>query len=175
MSEKNIKVSIITPAYNRQNLLPRAIESVHGQSFGDWELIIVDDRSTDGTRGLVEDYQKKDERIRYLFNTHSKGPAGARNCGIESAQGEFIAFLDSDDEWSENYLKDSLTALQAEDVDICLSLFSQEKEGMIERRFEGIAAKIIRELLPFKKGEAFYFLNKNICEFMVVNWAFFTT
>ena len=166
-------VSVITPTYNRANFLQRLLESVRCQTFQGWELIIVDDHSTDGTRSIVEECQKRDKRIRYLVNTHSKGPAGARNCGIENAQGEFIAFLDSDDEWTENYLKDSIEALQAEDIDICLSLFCQEKSGIIEKKYEGIAKKMIAELTPFKKNNAFYFFDKNICDFMVTNWMFF--
>ena len=166
-------VSVITPTYNRANLLPRLIESVRCQTFKDWELIIVDDRSIDETAAVVEKYRTKDRRIRYVASTHTKGPAGARNCGVEKVRGEFIAFLDSDDEWAENYLKDSIEALQAEDIDICLSLFCQEKSGIIEKKYEGIAKKMIAELTPFKKNNAFYFFDKNICDFMVTNWMFF--
>ena len=166
-------VSIITPTYNRADLLNKLIESVCCQIFQDWELIIVDDRSTDDTAAVVKKYQKKDSRVKYFINLRSKGPAGARNCGIMRARGNFIAFLDSDDEWDENYLEDSIKALQAEDTDICLSLFYRERNGAIEKKYEGIARKMITQLSPFKKEKAFYFFNKNICDFMVKNWAFF--
>lgn len=99
-----ILVSIIIPTYNRAEFLPRSINSVINQTYKNWELIIVDDRSTDNTLQLVKKYAEKDKRIKYIKNTHKKGPAGAKNQGIEIAKGELLAFLDSDDEW----LKDKL-------------------------------------------------------------------
>lgn len=98
-------VSIIIPTYNREKLLPRAIDSVKEQTYKKWELLLVDDGSTDNTKGLVENYIKKDRRIKYLVNTRKKGPAGARNTGILAAKGDYIAFLDSDDEWMPEKLK----------------------------------------------------------------------
>ncbi len=96
---KNPKVSVIIPTYNRADLLPRAIDSVSNQTFKDFELIVVDDGSTDNTKEIVMEYQKKDERIKYLWEENSGGPAKPKNTGIKNSQGEYIAFLDSDDEW----------------------------------------------------------------------------
>lgn len=92
-------VSVIIPTYNRASLLPRAIESVLGQTFQEFELLVVDDGSTDNTEKVMEAYSKKDARVRYIKQSNSGGPARPKNTGIQRAKGEFIAILDSDDEW----------------------------------------------------------------------------
>jgi len=96
----NPKVSIIIPTYNRAELLPRTIKSVLNQTLKDFELIIVDDGSTDNTKEVVEEIQKKDKRIRYIrLDKNSGAPAHPKNVGIQNAKGDYIAFLDDDDEW----------------------------------------------------------------------------
>ena len=101
-------VSIVVPTYNREKLLPISVESVLRQTFADWELLIIDDRSTDGTRAVVEDYARRDPRIKYHLNRRTKGPSGARNQGIDLAAGDFVAFLDSDDAWEPHHLQDTV-------------------------------------------------------------------
>ena len=96
--------SIIIPTYNREKFLPKAIESVINQSHNNWELIIVDDGSTDNTKSLIEDYQKKENRIKYIFQ-ENKERSVARNNGIKNAKGDWICFLDSDDLYHETHLK----------------------------------------------------------------------
>jgi glycosyltransferase involved in cell wall biosynthesis len=91
------RVSVILPTYNRAAVVPRAIKSVLTQSYPDFELIVVDDQSTDETENVVRAI--KDSRVRYIRCTHNGGPAFARNRGIEAAHGDLIAFQDSDDEW----------------------------------------------------------------------------
>ena len=93
-SRQNIKVSVIIPSFNRACYLVDAIESVINQTFHDFELIVVDDGSTDNTRGVCERY--KDWLI-YVRHNEKRGQSAARNTGIMKARGEFIAFLDSDD------------------------------------------------------------------------------
>jgi glycosyltransferase involved in cell wall biosynthesis len=90
-------VSVIIPTFNRAGTLPRAIKSVFEQTLKDWELIVVDDASVDGTPQLIRGLS--DGRIKYLRHENNRGPSGARNSGIEAARGTYIAFLDSDDEW----------------------------------------------------------------------------
>jgi glycosyltransferase involved in cell wall biosynthesis len=92
----NPKVSVIIPTYNRANLLPRAIKSVLNQTFQDFELIVVDDGSTDNTRKVVEEFQKGDSRVKYFYKENG-GPGSARNFGLKNAKGNFVIFLDSDD------------------------------------------------------------------------------
>lgn len=90
-------VSIIMPVHNGEKTIGESIESVLGQTYSDWELIIVDDCSTDGTNKIIKQY--KDERIIYLYLPKNQGVAGARNEGISRASARYIAFLDSDDLW----------------------------------------------------------------------------
>lgn len=96
---KKPKVSVIIPTYNRANLVGRAIKSVLSQTYEYFELIIVDDSSTDNTEDIIGQFQEKDKRIKYIKHDKNKGGSAARNTGIKSSKGEYITFLDSDDEW----------------------------------------------------------------------------
>ncbi len=91
-------VSVIIPAYNAAIFLPEVIQSVINQSYQNWELLIIDDGSTDDTADIANDFCKKDERIK-LISKPNGGVSKARNLGVELANGELIAFLDSDDLW----------------------------------------------------------------------------
>jgi len=102
------KVSIIIPTYNCREFIGRAIRSVLDQTFQDFELIIVDDGSTDNTKEIVNDLIKKDKRIKYIYQENSGGPGKPMNTGILASRGEFIAFLDSDDEWLPEKLEKQL-------------------------------------------------------------------
>lgn len=93
------KISVIIPTYNRVHLIRKAVQSVLDQSYQDFEIIVVDDCSTDNTEEAIREFQEKDERIRYIRHKKNKGAAAARNTGIRAAKGEYIAFQDSDDEW----------------------------------------------------------------------------
>ncbi len=93
----NPTVSVLIPTYNRAYSLERAIRSVFNQTYQNFEIIIVDDGSTDNTEELVRSYN--DERIKYLKNKINKGASAARNIGISNASGDLLSFLDSDDEW----------------------------------------------------------------------------
>ncbi|EOV9223626.1 glycosyltransferase family 2 protein, partial [Campylobacter upsaliensis] len=100
-----MKLSIIIATYNRAELLKKAVRSVLRQDFKEYEIIISDDNSNDGTKELVEDLQKEDSRIKYVLNTRYKqGPNGNKNNGLDYASGEFIGFLDDDDEMLEGTL-----------------------------------------------------------------------
>jgi len=100
-------ISIITPTFNRAHLLAETIESVLAQTYPAWELIVIDDGSTDKTTEVVKQYADKDSRIQYFFQ-ENKGASAARNVGIRKAKGKYLAFLDSDD----LYFPDSLKNLQ---------------------------------------------------------------
>jgi glycosyltransferase involved in cell wall biosynthesis len=90
-------VSVVLPTYNRAPLLGRAIRSVLGQTYADFEVIVVDDGSTDGTAGVVAAFG--DPRVSYVRLARNSGASAARNAGIRVARGKFLAFQDSDDEW----------------------------------------------------------------------------
>lgn len=117
------KVSIIIPTYNRAHLLPRAIKSVLNQTFKDFELIIVDDGSTDDTKDVVQSFQRNDSRIRYIHIEHSGGyPSKVINVGIKNSLGSFITFCASDDEWDKKYLEKQIPLLEKDNgIDIVAS------------------------------------------------------
>ena len=92
-------VSIITPAFNSEKFIAETILSVIGQTYTHWELLIVDDCSTDNTAEIVSEFQKTEPRIKYFKNEINKGAAFSRNHALQQASGKWIAFLDSDDIW----------------------------------------------------------------------------
>jgi len=94
-------VSVIIPTYNREKFVTLAIDSVINQTFKDYELIVIDDGSTDNTKNVLKQYNAK---IHYIYQNNS-GVSAARNAGIKVARGEWLAFLDSDDEWMPEYLE----------------------------------------------------------------------
>lgn len=95
----NVVVSVIMPAFNAGKFIDQAIQSVFDQSFTNWELLICDDGSVDGSKQIAESWASKDPRIIVLKNKFERGAAGARNTCLDFAQGRYIAFLDSDDVW----------------------------------------------------------------------------
>ena len=102
--------SIILPTFNRARFLPKAIDSILGQQFTDWELIIVDDGSDDDTQKVVKNYQ--DHRIRYQYQVHSERST-ARNRGIQVSRGVYICFVDSDDFFLPNHLSSLYQTIKA--------------------------------------------------------------
>ena len=94
-----MSVSIITPTFNSERFIAETILSVQAQTYKDWEMIIVDDCSTDRTAEIVASFQEKDSRIKYFHNATNKGSAFSRNLALQNAKGKWIAFLDSDDLW----------------------------------------------------------------------------
>ena len=100
MIDETPLVSVVIPTYNRSAFVTKAVDSVLNQIFGDYELIVVDDGSTDDTKGQLNKYEGK---IRYIYQDNH-GVSAARNTGITASRGEWLAFLDSDDEWRPNYL-----------------------------------------------------------------------
>lgn len=102
--KKNL-VSIITPMYNSEKYIGITIESALNQTYKDWEMIIVDDCSSDNSPKIVKEYAKNDERIKYIKTESNKGVSNARNIALKMANGQFISFLDSDDIWNEDKLK----------------------------------------------------------------------
>lgn len=103
-------VSAVIPVYNRAGIIPRAIRSVLAQTFEDWELVVVDDGSTDATCEVVSAF--RDDRIRLVRHPQNEGQAGARNTGIQKARGKYVALLDSDDEWLPGKLAGDVRAFE---------------------------------------------------------------
>ena len=119
-------VSIIIPSFNRHDLIPDTIKSVLAQTITDWELLIVDDGSTDNTQEVVRSYAESDSRIRCMERTHQpKGPSSCRNIGITAAQAPYCIFLDSDDLLAPNCLEGRLSVARAE-PDVALHVFQMQ-------------------------------------------------
>lgn len=105
------ETTVVIPTYNRADVLQRAMDSVLDQTVRDFELVVVDDGSTDDTQTVVESYD--DDRVRYVAHETNRGANVARNTGIEVAEGTYVAFLDSDDEWHPRKLEAQLERLRS--------------------------------------------------------------
>ncbi len=105
-------VSVVTALYNSASFIGETIESVLAQSFSDWEMIIVDDCSTDNSASIAAGYSEKDSRIVIISLKENGGAAISRNTAIEAAKGRYIAFLDSDDRWHHDKLEKQLAFMQ---------------------------------------------------------------
>lgn len=115
-------VSVVMPAYNAEKFIGAAIESVLGQTFQDLEILVVDDGSRDGTADVVARYP----RVRYIRQANG-GASSARNRGVAEARGEFIAFLDSDDEWHPEKLQAQVALMRAyPQADLCRTAIAEE-------------------------------------------------
>jgi glycosyltransferase involved in cell wall biosynthesis/GT2 family glycosyltransferase len=97
-------ISVVMPIHNGMGKIKRAIQSVQAQSFANWEMIVVDDASTDGSRGAIKTLAEKDTKIRLISLDENSGPCVARNMALQNARGEFITYLDHDDEYYPDYL-----------------------------------------------------------------------
>ena len=130
--------SVIIPTYNRETLLPRAINSVLNQTFGDFEILVVDDASTDETEKVTNKLQNHDKRIKYIRLSENGGVSVARNRGIKEAKGKYISLLDSDDEFSPEFLEETFQALEntPEEVGFCWTGTSRIKEKEMDDLYE---------------------------------------
>lgn len=150
--DKTMLISIITPTYNREAFLPAAIESVLAQSYKEFELIIVDDGSTDNSRELINAYADKDPRVKYLYQENQRQSV-ARNYALSIAKGDFICFLDSDNYWPHDKLEKSLKAFeQHPEADIvygdCITIDEQGNElhrNNMHRYSGNIAALLLKD------------------------------
>lgn len=127
-------VTVVMPMHNSARFLGEAVDSVLVQSYENWELLIVDDASTDDSLNIAEDYAQRDSRIRVLSNSNPIGmPSAPRNEGIRAARGRYLAFLDSDDLWFPQKLEQQLPLFEDSRVAIAYSDYEKiSEEG--ERR-----------------------------------------
>lgn len=113
-------VTVIVPAYNAEKYISVAIESVLAQSFDDFELLVINDCSTDSTKAVVEDFVNRDKRVRLIGLPANMGaPAGPRNIGVRQARGKWVAFLDADDVWHPHKLERQLDLLKRTKARFC--------------------------------------------------------
>ncbi|MCG2590776.1 glycosyltransferase family 2 protein [Rhodohalobacter sulfatireducens] len=138
-TENQELVSVVLPTYNRVSVVDRAIKSVFSQTYNNWELLIVDDGSTDGTQMFIENKYGDDQRIQFLNrpSNRAKGANACRNIGIEHARGSYIAFLDSDDRWTKEHLTIKLNYLINNKADAVFSgFYYQRNDRMIPRNIK---------------------------------------
>lgn len=105
-----VKTSVVIPTYNRPELLRNSINSVLSQTYPDFEIIVIDDCSSDNTPGVLKAF--RDERLKVIRNSSNKGIAAVRNIGVTSSQGKYIAFLDDDDEWLPDKLEKQVRIME---------------------------------------------------------------
>ena len=147
----NPKISVITTTYNRYKGLERAIKSVQSQTFEDYEHIIVDDASSDRTKNIAEQYAKQDKRIKYIRRDDNYGNhTRPKNEGIKASKGEYIAYLDDDNQYLPTFLENNLTELQLSSYDVVYSdmrMFKHKPDGTEEDLGKGIAMHYDPQLL----------------------------
>lgn len=122
-------VSIITPTYNSERFISETIRSVLNQSYPYWEMLLIDDASSDATCDLVTDFKKTDNRIQLIRFSENKGAGHARNKGIHLAKGRYIAFLDADDVWLPHKLEVQINFMEEKAATVCFSSYNLMDEG----------------------------------------------
>lgn len=130
---KKSLVSIITPMYNSGKFIKYTIESVLNQTYQEWEMLVIDDCSTDNGPEIVKSYMKNDPRIRYIRVKENKGVSHARNTGLKMMNGQFIAFLDSDDIWDHEKLEKQVRFMKEKGCAISFTsyeLINEENEPL---------------------------------------------
>ena len=135
-------VSIITPCYNGSKYIGETIKSVLAQTYKEWEMIIVDDGSKDNSVEILEEFAQKDNRIK-LIKQPNGGSANARNNGIRNAEGRYIALLDADDLWDNNFLEEQLKFMKEKNVVLVYGSY---------RRIDENSNEILRPLIAREKS-----------------------
>lgn len=145
-------VSVIIPAFNAAEFLEECLDSIKGQTFGDFEAVIVDDGSDDGTASIAERFAGKDSRFR-LIRQPNTGVSGARNVGIENASGEFVTFVDADDFLHPDALRCWVETARKAGSDVCISELKRDgEEGSFSQpEFEEIDYASLMRLALYQK------------------------
>lgn len=125
----SLLVSIITPCYNSEKYLSQAIQSVLNQTFQNWELLLIDDCSSDTTYTIITDFTSQDPRIKAFKLDTNSGAGKARNLGIQKASGNYIAFLDADDLWKPEKLEKQLYFMQSHKIPFTFSFYETIDEA----------------------------------------------
>jgi teichuronic acid biosynthesis glycosyltransferase TuaG len=140
----NSLISIITPSYNSSKFISQTIESVISQTYENWEMIIVDDMSPDNSNEIIEEFIKKDSRIKLIKLEKNGGPAVARNRAIKEAQGRYMAFLDADDLWMPEKLKKQIAFMNENDL-----AFTYSSYGLIDEDNNDLGEFITKETITY--------------------------
>ena len=126
----NALVSIITPSYNSAKFIAETIQSVQNQTYTNWEMIIVDDGSSDDTENVVLSILQNDNRIQFHKLSQNSGPAVARNTGIEKASGDYMTFIDADDIWFPTFIENNIKTIQETGIPFVFSSYRRANEQL---------------------------------------------
>lgn len=142
-------VTIITPCYNSADFIKHTINSVLGQSYQNWELLVIDDKSKDDTCKIIEEFAQQHNNIRLIKLEQNGGVSNARNIGLEQAKGKYIAFLDSDDIWQEDKLARQVAYMEEKSLPMTFCAYNRiDEEGkIISRKIEVPLSVNYRQLL----------------------------
>ncbi|MDR5591383.1 glycosyltransferase family 2 protein [Christiangramia sp. SM2212] len=142
-------VSVIMPAFNSEAYITESIQSVINQSHQNWELLVIDDASTDATAEIVKSFSAGDHRIQLLTNSTNSGTHHSRNKGIKAASGVYIAFLDADDLWKPEKLSKQLMVLSKPNVAACFSSYDliDEKGNHLNKKVQALPILHYEKLL----------------------------
>ncbi|MGL4453001.1 MAG: glycosyltransferase family 2 protein [Sarcina sp.] len=143
-----MKVSVIIPMYNTENFIKECIESVLKQSYKDFEIIIVDDGSTDNSKKYIQEFIEEIDFIKYVYQKNA-GLSAARNTGIINSEGEFIVFIDSDDFVDEDFIGELVTLIEQENADIAQCGYYRYDQEIVE------TMQLHREILYIEGNETF--------------------
>ena len=141
-------ISIILPTFNRSTILSSTIQSVLNQTFKEYELIIINDCSSDNTKTVIAEYQQKDRRIKYIKNPKNMGCAISRKIGIENSKEQILVFLDDDDQWELDKLMKQYNALTHNNNDMVISDYHiKENNQLIYKNMKKFQKNFKKEIL----------------------------
>ena len=141
-------ISIILPTFNRSHLLTSTIKNVMAQTFLEYELIIINDNSSDNTEKIVEELQLKDQRIKYIRNDQNVGCAESRKIGYQQSNGELIVFLDDDDTWDQEKLMKQYHLLKHTNYDMVISdYYIKQNEKLTYQNMEKFGKSFKNQIL----------------------------
>ena len=143
-------VSIIVPVYNTEAFLPECIDSILRQTFSNFELLLIDDGSKDGSGVICDRYAAQDSRIR-VWHIENGGVSNARNIGLQHARGEYIAFCDADDSYCGNYLAQMLSAAEETAADIVICSYYFKTESGISQPYPGGQSRFLSQEEVFER------------------------
>lgn len=155
---KNPLISIVVPAYNTKDVIKNTFKSIEQQTYRNYQIIVIDDGSTDGTGELIDNYDFSNNQF-IIYHQENKGVSAARNKGIELAKGELICFLDSDDTYEPNFLEKMLSRQQQKDANIVYCGFSRIKQNsIINEKIIFNEGNVVRQFLqkPFHMSAVIY-------------------
>lgn len=153
----SVSFSLIVPVYKSEMVLSRCVDSILAQTYTDFELILVDDGSPDASPRICDEYKRKDSRIKVIHKLNG-GVSSARNAGMTQARGEYIAFVDSDDYVTLDYLSELVGAFQQSNADIVYmgyNRISSKTEGLLEHRLPDLQGRLVDDLIRLSETDMF--------------------